>query len=254
MKKPTDIGLNRTGMATSPIDSREMVTGALEGTPEQSFDVLPIKQVRDQYAEGAPPIGTMPPPSNLKGVAVSAVEGIQGKSANLLLDLLGERLAFERSGTRLYEALLTKFEASHAHENGPTLAELESIRDDELEHFGICQQAIEALGGDPTVVTPSADIVAVASLGWVQVLCDPRTTLTEALKVILMAELTDNDGWETLAKIAGEMGQEELAQSCARAFREEQDHLRRVRGWIELALAAQAGVGDSSVAQPADRA
>jgi len=250
VKKPTDMGRNRTGVATSPIDSKEMIEGALEGSPEQSFDPTPIKLVRDSYAVDAPPVGTMPPPGSVKGAAVTAMQGIQGKHANVLLDLLGERLAFERTGTRLYEALFTKLEAGNPGGMGPTLEELERIRDEELQHFGWCADAMRKLGADPTAVTPSADIAAVASMGLMQVICDPRTTLTEALKTILIAELTDNDCWETLARVAGEMGQTELATRCHVALAEEQEHLRMVRQWVNAALAGQAGVSEEAAATP----
>jgi hypothetical protein len=43
----------------------------------------------------------------------------------LLVDKLGERLAFERSGTRLYETLLSKFDSYGPFEGGPERAELE---------------------------------------------------------------------------------------------------------------------------------
>jgi rubrerythrin len=249
VKKPTDIGLNRTGIATSPVGSKETIEGAVAGTPQQSFDVEAIKQVRDAYAEEAPPVGTMPPPASLKGAAKTVMQGFKGHHANVLLDLLGERLAFERTGTRLYEALLTKLDASSdGHGQSPTRQELESIRDDELAHFGMCKQAIEKLGADPTVVTPSADVAAVASMGLVQVLGDPRTTLTEALKTILIAELTDNDAWETLAHLAEEMGQAELGARCRQALAEEQEHLRLVRAWVNARVAGQAGVEEEVVA------
>jgi len=250
VKNPTDIGRNRTGLATSPADAKETVEGALEGAPTQSFDLSPIKAVRDSYAVDAPPVGTMPLPATVKGAAVTAIQGLKGNHANVLLDLFAERLAFERTGTRLYEALFTKLEAAHPRGLAPTMEELEHIRDEELQHFGLCVEAITKLGGDPTAVTPSADITAVASTGLVQVLCDPRTTLTEALKTILIAELTDNDGWETLAKIAEEMGQAELGTRCRHALAEEQEHLRQVRQWVKAALAGQAGVEEEAVLSP----
>ena len=241
MKKPTDIGLNRTGIATSPVDSKLVVEGAAEATPQPSFDIEPIKRVRDSYATDAEPLGTMPPPASLKGAAKSVLQNLGGKHPNVLIDLIGERLAFERTGTRLYEALLTKLEAGDPR-GGPTRAELEAIRDDELAHFGLCVEAIEKLGGDPTVTTPSADVAAVASMGLVQVICDSRTTLTEALKTILIAELTDNDAWETLARITDDMGQGVLAERFRRALAEEQQHLVHVRRWVSELLAGQAGV------------
>jgi hypothetical protein len=74
------------------------------------------------------------------------------------LELLSECLAFERTGVRLYEALLNK-----------------------------CQ-----------------------TLGILQVLTDPRSSLAQCLQVMLTAELTDNDGWELLIKPAENLGYDDM--------------------------------------------
>jgi len=167
----------------------------------------------------------------------------KGKNAmGVFLDLLGERLAFERTGARLYEALLVKLEAASEHAERPTRDELERIRDEEVQHFAVLEEAVEELGGDPTALTPSADITAVAGAGWVQVLADPRCTLNEGLKVILAAELADNDGWLTLADLAARLGHEDLAERFRRALADEEDHLARVRAWVLLSVEAQAGL------------
>jgi rubrerythrin len=208
------------------------------GTPEGEA----ITRVRLEYSRGAPPVGTMPPPASLKGAAKTAVDTIKGNKPLVLLDLLGERAAFERTGTRLYDALLVKLEAADAHPGGPTRPQLERIRDEEIQHFQLVKEAIESLGGDPTVMTPSADIMGVASMGWPQVLTDPRTTLNESLKVILAAELVDNDGWLTLIDVAQGMGHDDLAAGFRRALAQEEEHLALVRGWLNTAVAGEAGL------------
>ena len=170
------------------------------------------------------------------------MDAVRGKHPMVFLDLLGERLAFERTGTRLYDALLAKLEAAHEHPGGPTREDLERIRDEELQHFAMVKEALESLGADPTAMTPSADIAAVASEGLVEVLADPRTTLTEALKAILIAELADNDSWLVLADVAERLGHDELAGRFRSALVEEEDHLARVRSWLTAAVDGQAGL------------
>jgi rubrerythrin len=240
--KPTDMGSNRTGIATSPVLAEAAEQGAADACPDPAPDGEEMSKARADFARGAPPVGTMSPPASMKGAAKAVAEAIKGNSALAFLDLLGERLAFERTGTRLYDALLVKLEGADARPTGPTREQLEEIRDDETRHFGLLRDAIETLGGDPTVVTPSADVVGVAGSGWVQALTDPRTTLTEALKVVLAAELTDNDGWETLVEVAAGLEQEELAAQFREAAADEEDHLTRVRAWVMLAVAAQTGI------------
>jgi hypothetical protein len=238
--KPAETGMNRTGIATSPIDVKEMLEGARAGSPGTP-DGQAFAEEHLSWAREASPVGTMPPPASLRGAVKATADLVQGKKTNVLLDLLGERLAFERTGTRLYEGLLVKLAAADEHPGGPTRVELERIRDEELKHFALLKQAIEALGADPTVVTPSADIVGVAGQGWVQALGDPRITLTEGLKVILQAELVDNESWASLVDLASALGRDQLAEQCRAALSQEEEHLALVRGWVKAALAGQAG-------------
>jgi rubrerythrin len=243
--KPTETGMNRTGIATSPIDIKEMLEGA-QSTPATP-DGQSFAEEHLTWARGASPVGTMPPPASLRGAAKTTVDLLQGKKTNVFLDLLGERLAFERTGTRLYEGLLIKLAAADPHPGGPTRAELERIRDEELAHLALVKEAIEQLGADPTVVTPSADLVGVAGQGWVQAVGDPRVTLTEALKVLLQAELVDNESWASLVELTSSMGHEQLAERFRAAMADEEEHLLLVRGWVKEALAGQAGAGTRKV-------
>jgi hypothetical protein len=244
--RPTDIGTNRTGAATSPIKSRRSKSASREATPALGGDGLVLEAERVAWARAAEPVGTVPPPGTLKGMVKTAVQLVQGHQPTVFVDKLGERLAFERTGTRLYEALLVKLEAASVHEGGPTRLELENIRDDERRHVLVVKDAIEKLGADPTAMTPSADLVGVASLGLVQALTDPRTTLTQCLDVVLVAELADNDGWKGLVSLATSLGFEDLAQPFRAALLEEEDHLMRVRGWISAALLGQSGAAPTA--------
>ena len=243
--KPTESGSNRTGMATSPIDGPETIKGAGAGTPSPSLEPSGLLAARVSYAKEVEPVGTMPVPTTFKSLAEATKQMLLGKKPMVFLDLLGERLAFERTGTRLYEGLLVKLEAADPHPGGPAREDLERIRDEELEHFALLKATMTALGADPTAMTPSADVIAVASAGLVQVVGDPRTTLTESLKAILTAELTDNEGWLTLADLAERLGHDETANVFRRALAEEEDHLARVRSWLASAVEGQAGLEPS---------
>jgi rubrerythrin len=171
---------------------------------------------------------------------------------SVLLDKLGERLAFERQGTRLYEAFLQKLEkAPLAHDGGPSPEDLHHICDEELEHFILLQKAISAIGGDATVQTPSADVAGVLSHGILQIVSDPRTTIPQTLQAILNAELTDNDGWEMLKGLAAKLGYPDLEKKCAKAFQEEQEHLKKVRGWLSEMTLTEA-LGEEAMLEPDD--
>jgi rubrerythrin len=243
MKKPTQFGPNRTGIATSPIDAPRLIEGAQDGvTPDPINGIEALTAERRAYSEDADPLGTVPPPASMKGMAKGAVQALKGNNPAVFVDLLAERLAFARTGARLYEALLVKHDAADIRPGDPSREQLEKIRDDELRHFGLVKSAIEKLGGDPTVVTPSADAVAVASLGLVQLLSDPRTTFTEALKGILQAELLDRDSWVLLADVAERLGQTEMGAAFRAALAQEEDHLVNVRTWVMNAVEGQVGL------------
>jgi hypothetical protein len=242
--KPTDSGLrNRTGAKASPIDSSKTAEGAVLGTPDDlvSTEAFELQSERLLYANQALPVGTMPPPASVKGAAKTAVKMVSGKHPNVFLDQLAARLAFERTGTRIYEALLVKHEAASVHEGGPTHEELVHIRDEELAHAMLLIACIEELGADPTAVTPAADIQAVASCGIVQVLGDPRTTLTQALQAVLVAELADVDSWQVLIDMADVLGHADMVDRFQAALDTEEEHLLKVRSWVSAALLGQAG-------------
>jgi hypothetical protein len=94
----------------------------------------------------------------------------------------------------------------------------------------LVQGLIVRLGGDPTVVTPSANLQAVASRGIGDVLMDPRTTLVECLDAILVAEMTDHESWEVLAKLAATLAPE-LEPELRQVEQTETEHLDKVRVW-----------------------
>jgi len=185
VKKPTDIGMNRTGIKASPVDSKKTIEGAQQSKLVDPGDATALADERIEWSNAAEPVGTMPPPGSVKGVLKTVMEKLKGNEPNVFLDKIGERIAFERTGVRLYDALLCKLSAAHLHEGGPTREEVEQIREEELQHFMLLTETMESLGGDPTAMTPCADITAVASSGILKVLADPRTTLTQCLDAIL---------------------------------------------------------------------
>ena len=228
---------NRTGIATAPKLAEEMMQAPAEFPPSSEGDAELLGEVRASYTKAGEPIGTMPPPMPsarmAKSMAKSVVKGSNGAMA--LLDKLGARLAFERAGTRLWEAMVAKYDAVGSFKGGPSREQLAHIRDEELRHFEMLTQVIERLGGDPTAVTPSANVEAVASKGLPAVLTDPRTDMAQCLDAVLVAELADNDCWPPLLELLAMAGQEEEARSLLCAVESEREHLQCVRMWLAAA-------------------
>jgi ferritin-like protein len=232
---------NRTGIGMSPIDSQQMIDASEHAQPSSPGDASALAAFDSQYIREAEPVGSVPVPGTVKGAAQTMLNKLGGKNPEVLIDKLGERLAFERTGTRLYDYLIAKCEATQA-DGGISIDTLRHFRKEEALHFKLAANALESLGADPTAQTPGADVIAVASSGVLQVLSDPRTSVPQCLEAMLSAELTDNAGWELLFKLAGEMKLHDLEKEFRQALVEEEDHLKHIRHWHEQSAFQQAGL------------
>ena len=232
MSQNATLGTNLTGTGAAPQRSQEMLAGMEEFPPTSQGSAQDTAQVRIAYAQLAEPLGSVPLPATFKGKVQTAVKTVMGEGPTLFLDKLGERLAFERTGTRLYEALVSKYDAYGSFAGGPSREDLEHVQKEEYRHFMMLQSAIEQLGGDPTAVTPSANLHATAAHGINMVIVDPRTTLLQSLEAILIAELADNACWEALIELAQGAGEDELAKQFEQARVTEREHLQKVRAWL----------------------
>src|SRR3954447_8119657 len=107
MKEQIPIGMNRTGVQMSPFDTSAMQAGMPASmTPATPGDDSALAAMRSSYIASAEPLGSVPVPGTIKGVITTGVSMLTGNQPQLFLDKLGERLAFERTGTRLYDALI----------------------------------------------------------------------------------------------------------------------------------------------------
>jgi ferritin-like protein len=231
-----NIGMNRTGIQMSPIDSKAMQKIGPGMVNVDGGDDSALADMRNNYIANADALGSIPLPATMRGAISVGVQLLKGDSPHILLDKLGERLAFERTGTRLYDALITKCEILLAGEISMTIDDLEQIRADEVRHFRLIADAISSLGGDPTSQTPSADLAGVESMGLVQVLNDPRTSIAQSLHAIVTAELSDKAGWETLVALADEHDLTDMVEDFTNALNQEREHLALVQTWYEEAI------------------
>ena len=257
-------GPNRTGAAINPDGIESMLEAVQDLSPPVPISTLEMDAQRQLYIAEADAVGSIPPPNSILKNTIARVKGVTGASSmSILLDKLGERIAFERAGTRLYSALITKYlaltnsgaaplppadaivnsmvdgdgngvgDAGAERLEGETAMDtLLRIRAEELSHFRMLCDCVKTLGGDPTSQTPCADVTATASMGLVQVVTDPRTTLAQSLNAILTAELTDNAGWELLIELATMAGQDALVEPFNAALAAEREHLAIVRSWL----------------------
>jgi ferritin-like metal-binding protein YciE len=245
MEDPTKLGHNRTGMQMSPLQSEMLLKTARDAAviaepvdPDQP-EALLLAELRREYINEAEALGSVPPPGTLSGALKSGAAMITGKRVQVFIDKIAERMAYERGGTRLYDAALVKV-AALAGGTPVTLERVKQIRNQEAEHAEILRQALVSLGADPTAQTPCADLVGVQSMGLMQAITDPRTSLPQTLSSLLAAELIDVASWEMLSRLASSLGHDELAQHFDRALEQENEHLRTISGWYEGLLNADA--------------
>lgn len=264
----TSTGSNLTGSTVSPEDCQAMLEAVYAFKVPGPLDTSAQVEQRMVYIDEAESVGSVPKPVSSVSVMDAVKTGLKNlvnrTDPTIFLDKIGERIAFERAGVRLYDALITKYtaisqknhhllpsvrEMAASKTNGATpplmprdetpYATLQRIRAEELSHFKMLCGAIQAMGGDPTAQTPCADVMATASMGLIQVVSDPRTTLAQSLNAMVAAELIDTTGWELLATLADGANQPELKNQCLAAHREELQHLATMKEWLSVLVSAQ---------------
>jgi rubrerythrin len=240
MENQMMVGMNRTGLDMAPLSKDDMVEYAQAEAGRAPESDGAFEAVHMAYIEEAERVGSVPVPATVKGAVTTALSKMTGKKPEVLIDKLGERLAFERTGIRLYEAMLLKCGAIDGADNPIDVAALARIRDDEEMHFHLVHKFIEQLGADPTAMTPCADVAGVQGMGLMQVISDPRTTIAQALNALLTAELTDNASWDLLVELAEQTGQRDMATEFSAALEAERQHLDMVRGWLRQAVLQEA--------------
>lgn len=235
MAHSAKLGTNFTGTQMSPKDAQRMLDAADQWHPDVPGNAASLLDERSERNHVAERIGSVPIPGSAKGMLKSSFDKLRGKSPEVLVDKLGERLAFERSGVRLYDAMLAKVRG-HEQASDPLLGALQQIRDEEYEHLQILTRAVESLGADPSAQTPCADVVGVMSMGIMQVLTDPRTNVTQGLNALLTAELADNAAWELLIELADASGHRDIAKSFHICKQQEDEHLLKIKTLLRREL------------------
>lgn len=241
MEPAMKLGSNKTGIDMSPIHSKEMLE-ASENFPLPNTGELPIQTLKQSYLTEAGPLGSVPLPGTVKGVAKTLLKTITGHHPEVFINKLGERLAYERSGVRIYDALILKCSHTITHgmaEQQIDIERLKEFRSQEEEHFALLTASIEKLGADPTAQTPDADASGVGASGLMKVINDPRTSISQSLEAMLAIELADNAAWELLIKLAEDMGLSEMAGEFRKALQQEDVHLATVRQWYEDLVRSQ---------------
>ncbi len=149
-----------------------------------------------------------------------------------LIDLLNERLAFERSGVKLYDRILEKLKEESDSNVLRMLDDMQEHRDQEKEHEEWLEEQIRTLGGSAHAVTEHSDLVTRESKGIEEVVMSDAE-LPHLIHALLAAELVDNAGWDLLVQLANEAGDREAKREFKKRLHHEEEHLLLTRKAVE---------------------
>lgn len=169
------------------------------------------------------------------------MEKLAKYDAAKVIDVLNERLAFERAGVKLYDRVLEVARAAADANVERMLEELQQHRDEEKEHEEWLEACIRGLGGDAHAETEKSRLVTRESKGIEEVVMSDAE-LPHLLHALLAAELVDNAGWDLLVQLADEAGDRDAKREFKQRLHQEEDHLLFVRRAVEkLAFAEVLG-------------
>ena len=149
------------------------------------------------------------------------------------IDVLAERLEFERTGVELYDRILEAMDCSDDPRIEGMRDEMEEYRDEEKEHEEWLEDQIRALGGDPDARTRRVQLVEAESVGIERVILASHATIPEMLHALLAAELVDNASWGLLESLASEAGDHDARKEFVKRLEEEAKHLLFVSKAVE---------------------
>jgi len=113
------------------------------------------------------------------------------KNVGRVIDLLNERLAFERTGVKLYDRMLLRMRLSADREIKRMVDRMQRFRDEEREHEEWLEDQIRNLHGDDHMPTDKSVLVLTETQGIERVVQrDPR--LQHDFHALLTAELADS--------------------------------------------------------------
>lgn len=165
-----------------------------------------------------------------------------------LLDLLTERLTFERTGVKLYDNVIAEVKKSKDAAIARMVPQLSKHRDQEKEHEEWLEEQVRALGSDAHTETDLSELIMREARG-VKEVVETDDELPHLFHALLTAELVDENGWKLLVQLADEAEDEEALRGFIQRAREEEDHLLYMRSVV--AAFARHDVLDRAVQIPA---
>jgi bacterioferritin (cytochrome b1) len=147
------------------------------------------------------------------------------KNQDRVIDLLLERMSFERAAVKLYDSILMKLQSDEDPIATGMVEPLETYRDQEYEHAQWLEDQVEALGGDASRTTEGTQLIQTEAKGILEIVLGSDMSLSHMFHALLTAELIDNSGWELLLELADDADDEVARGEFQKRAHQEQDHL-----------------------------
>ena len=158
------------------------------------------------------------------------MQKLAGTNVSRVIDLLNERLTFERSGVKLYDKILERMRTDP--QAARMVEQMQEHRDEEKEHEEWLEEQIRALGGDARSPSERSILVRAESQG-IEHVIERDAQLPHDFHALLVAELADNAGWDLLVQLADEVGDRDAKKEFKKRLHEEEEHLLFVRHAVE---------------------
>jgi bacterioferritin (cytochrome b1) len=145
-----------------------------------------------------------------------------------LLDLLTERLTFERAAVKLYDTVIAKMKVSNDPPILAMLTQMTKQRNDEKDHEEWLEEQVRALGSDAHTETELSELIERESRGIVDVIAHDDE-LPHLFHALVTAELVDDNGWKLLLELADDADDEVARRELRRRAHDEEKHLLYIR-------------------------
>jgi hypothetical protein len=166
------------------------------------------------------------------------------KNPQQVVDLLCERLAFERSTVKLYDRILEALGGAPDASMRDLRATMAKHRQEEDEIASWLEGRIRELGGGEGADTDLARLATREARGIEEVAANDAADLTHLLHALLAVEGVDVAGWDLLVELADAAGDARAKRELERCQRREAEHLAFARRAIErLAISTLFGEG-----------
>jgi bacterioferritin (cytochrome b1) len=155
------------------------------------------------------------------------------RNRDKVVDMLNERLTFERSTVRLYDKIIEEMRNSKEPQIARMIDTMQEYRDQEKEHEEWLEEQIRACGADPHAETDHSRLIKTESKGVEEVILKGDGQIPHLFHALLAGELVDNAGWDLLVEIADEADDSKAKREFKKRLHEEEEHLDFMRRAVE---------------------